>query len=150
MKLADVEITLSQWATSRWTEVLTRAVLVSLPVMGTIFFLVWSAVQTDAARKVSSVEQNVVELGSAQAERDEAAKKAQVVVAQAFEDLNKKVDALADDQFTTRVDVGVIKRLVIELRDQGKAAALPLPSDPLPRPSTVAAASPIGRSPLLQ
>lgn len=148
---SETEVTLRAFIESVWFRGLARgaAILGSLLItgfIGTWAWMTWGVIGPD----LTLAKANIASVATVLESRTADSEAFQSEVRGAVKVITEDVAALSTDVFSVRVDIGVIKRLVIELRDQGKAAALPLPSDPLPRPSTVAAASPIGRSPLLQ
>ena len=130
-------MSLKQWAESTWTKALARGAIILLSFSMPIFFVVWGIVAGNTAAEVAEVKVT-------QASRANDADALQVEVRKAIGDLNVKVDKLGDESFATRVDVGVIKRLVTELRNQQVADT---GSPVLDRPRSAAAVSlPQGQS----
>ena len=123
-------MTLKQWAESTWTKVLARGAMILTPVGLTAFFIAWGVVAGNTASEVAEVKVT-------QESRANDADAFRVEVREALGDLNVKVDDLAEQSFATRIDVGVIKRLVIELRNQEVASASPLDDPRRQLPATV-------------
>lgn len=119
-------MTLKQWAESTWTKVLARGAMILTPVGLTAFFIAWGVVAGNTASEVAEVKVT-------QESRANDADALRVEVREAIGDLNVKVDGLAEQSFATRIDVGVIKRLVIELRDQDAADVASITNMHLPQ-----------------
>jgi hypothetical protein len=130
-----VDLAFSHWLASKWTAGLTRIVILLLPFALGAFWWAWASVQTSAVSEVRAVKASLVEVNGTLDVRATDSESFQAEVRKAVTDLNTKVDDLGDDMFTTRVDIGVIKRLVTELRNQQIADAAPLLNRPASRPA---------------
>ncbi len=128
-------MSLRQFIDSVWFRALYRAAIVAVPILGGLYWWTWDRAQTDAMREVASVKAALDSANSTLAIRATDSENFQGEVREAVDDLGAKVDELDDKVFKTQVDVGVIKRLVTELRDQSVESASLDPLDlgrPLP------------------
>ena len=142
VRLAQVEDSLARWLGSKWTMYVTRLVILMIPIAGTMFWFAWSSVQTAAVTEVMAVKNEVATVKTTLGVRAADSESFQVEVRKAVADLGGKVDDLGDDMFATKVDVGVIKRLVTELRNQQVTDAAKLGPAGFDQPVMLAASMP--------
>lgn len=142
MRIGNLDISWSAWLGSKWTMYATRLVILTIPFVGTAFWAAWSGVQTVAVTDVAAVKADVAAVKAAVVVRGNDSESFQVEVRKLVSEVNAKVDDLSDDMFSTKVDVGVIKRLVTELRDQQVNAAARLDPAAFGGPVVMAAVQP--------
>lgn len=116
-------MTFRQFIDSVWFRGISRTAMILTPLMLAGFGLVWWLVSTDATKQVVELRSVVSDVKVTQTARANDSETFQTEVRQAVADIGKKVDDVSDDLFATKVDVGVIKRLVTELRNESVAAA---------------------------
>ncbi len=100
-------------------------IIVGIPIIGVMIAM--GGGQT--ATRVSTVETKIIGIADTQDARTRDSEGFQTEVRSAITGLNNQLAELKDDVFATKVDVGVIKRLVTELRNQDVASAAVLPSN---------------------
>jgi hypothetical protein len=113
------EMAFKTWAESTWTKGLARAAMLFSAVLlsgfvGTWAWMTWGVLGPDlvaANAEIASVKSTLVV-------RTADSESFQTEVRKAVADINVKIEGLSDDMFTTKVNVGVIKQLVTELRNQ--------------------------------
>jgi hypothetical protein len=137
------EMTLKQWAESTWTKALARGAMIATPFLIAGFATAWAFVTSGVATDLDAANAEIATVKTTLGVRTADSESFQTEVRKAVADIGAKVDDVGDDLFATKVDVGVIKRLVIELRDQQVAAANPLLSPrPAAQPPLAAAMAP--------
>jgi hypothetical protein len=112
------EMTLRQWADSTWTKALARGAMIATPLLLAGFAGAWAIVTQGVATDLTLAKAEITEVKSTQDMRSNDAEAFQVEVRKAISGINDSIEKVGDDLFATKVDVGVIKRLVVELRDQ--------------------------------
>ncbi len=132
MKLAAIEDSLGRWLGSKWTMYAYRVIItLGIPLLA---FMLWMNGASSASR-TDLVEAKVNAVAETQDIRTTDAEAFQREVRGAVAELNGKIKAVDDKVYKVSVDVGVVMRLVRELRDQS-VADIDWPSRLTGRPST--------------
>lgn len=129
------EVTLRQFIDSVWFRGLARSMMLLTPILIGGFWIVWGAVAGNQATRIGAVEASIAVVSTTQGARATDAEAFQREVRAAIASINGGLSDVNEELDGVKVDLGVIRRLVIELREQQLADAGPLPL--LARPSTV-------------
>jgi hypothetical protein len=117
------EMTLKQWAESTWTKALARGAMIATPLLLAGFATAWAIVTSGVATDLVAAKAEIVDVRTTLGVRTADSESFQTEVRKAVTGINDSIEELGDDLFATKVDVGVIKRLVTELRNQQVADA---------------------------
>lgn len=112
------EMTLKQWADSTWTKALARGAMIATPLLLAGFAGAWAIVTSGVATDLTAAKAEIGAVKSTLSVRTTDQESFQSEVRKAVAEINGTLEGFGDDLFATKVDVGVIKRLVTELRDQ--------------------------------
>lgn len=123
MRIGNIEITFGTWLGSKWTMYATRLLILLMPFAGAAFYAAWSSVQSAAVTEVAAAKAEIVSIKSTLGDRANDSEAFQVEVRKAIGGVNESLKEVDGKLFATQVDVGVIKRLVTELRNQQVADA---------------------------
>lgn len=129
-----LEVTLSQWLGSKWFTYSVRVLMAFTSVVGVpmIAWLVWSSGGASSSR-ATVVEQRLNEVTAVQNSRANDSEAFQSEVRGSITGIKGDIADVNTRVYAVSVDVGVIKRLVQELRQkQDVAARAPLDDRPFP------------------
>lgn len=138
VKLGKLEISLADWLTSKWATMAFRTIVtfVCAIVIPAIGWMIWAG-GGDARARVAVVESNVKtmlttqDIRSIDAEKFQAEVRSLVMGVRA--DFKDQIGAVQADVFATKVDIGVIKNLLREMRQRDIASVQPDSTRPFPR-----------------
>jgi hypothetical protein len=139
------EVTLRQFIDSVWFRGMARGMMIVTPVLVGGFWIVWGIVVGAQQVQIDDVRTTVASVSITQNARASDAEAFQREVRAAISGITSGLQDVNEELDGVKVDVGVIRRLMVELRDQQLASV-----EPLSRPPFVAAARVPNRSQALQ
>lgn len=126
VKLSQIELSLTQWASSKWTMFFARAAMLATPLLIAGFAGAWAVATSGVSSDLVKAQKKIADVATIQETRASDSEAFQTEVRGAIKGINGRLDAVDDKMFTVKVDIGVIKRLLQEARP----ASLPVdPSD---------------------
>lgn len=122
-------MTLTEWADTKWTKLLARSAMMLTPLMIAGFFAAWSFTTQDVKQELGAAQTKIATVQNVQDARAKDSEAFQTEVRSAVSDLKDQIAGVKTEVYNTRIDVGVIKRLVTEIRDDAKVATTGMPSN---------------------
>lgn len=136
-------MSLRQWVDSTWTKGLARLAMILTPFLIGGFWIVWGVVAGNQVTRIAAVEGNVAAVSEVQVARANDAEAFQREIRTAIASINGGLEDVNEELDGVKVDVGVIRRLVIELREQQLASVNPLSRRPASMPVELPGRSPV-------
>jgi hypothetical protein len=119
------ELTLRQWIDSVWFRGLSRVSMIVTSLLLTGFVVVWGFVAGDTTAKVVKLDAQVQAVAGSQTAR--------AIDSEAFQvEVRGKVSAVQADLFAMKVDIGVIKGILTDMRRENVATRFSSPGSSVP------------------
>lgn len=115
------------WLETKWTRLLVRGGILASPILIAAFWIVWSFTMQGVKDDLAVAQSKVTSVQMVQDARARDGEAFQTEVRGAVADLKDQIGGVKDDVFATKIDVGVIKRLVTEMRQDAKLASASRP-----------------------